>query len=157
MAKTRTAKSGTLVTVDLSGLRQFATALRKASPELSKDLRLGLKQGGEIVADNARARSSWSKRIPRSIHVRASGLRVSVVAGGARAPEGAPLEHQGQPGFFRHPVFATGDRSTWHWTKPPGQRAHPFLRPAAEAEAPRVAEKVLEAVDKSLSDAGFSQ
>jgi len=152
VAKTRTSRSGTLVTLDLSGLRDFATAVRKASPELRKALRAGLKEGGDIVADEARARSSWSSRIPGSIRVRTAGIRVSVVAGGAKAPDGAPYENKGLPGQFRHPVFAQGDRASWTWVN---QKARPFLRPAAEATAPEVADKVAANVLEVLSDAGF--
>jgi hypothetical protein len=80
--------------------------------------------------------------------VRSSGIRVSVVAGGAKAPDAAPYENKGVDGFFRHPVF--GNREVWV-----DQKARPFLRPAAEATAPRVTEKVLENVGKVLDDAGF--
>ena len=146
--KTHTHRVGSLVTIDLSGLRSFATAVRKASPELKTALKAGLREGGEIVADEARARSSWSTRIPGSIRVRSSGIRVSVVAGGAKAPDAAPYENKGVDGFFRHPVF--GNREVWV-----DQKARPFLRPAAEATAPRVTEKVLENVSKVLDDAGF--
>ena len=152
--KTHTHRVGTLATIDLSGLRSFATAVRKASPELRSALKAGLREGGEIVADQARERSSWSSRIPRSIRVRSSGIRVSVVAGGAKAPEGAPFENRGVAGFFRHPVFAdpTQGRESWTWVD---QKARPYLRPAAEASAPRVAERVVANIEDVLSDAGF--
>jgi hypothetical protein len=137
--------------MDLSGLRGFASALRKASPGLAKELRAGLRHGAEIVRDDAIARAASAdvpKSISPSIRVRTAGVRASVIAGNEKAPAAA-FENKGFPGQFRHPLF--GNRAYWY-----PQRAHPFLRPSAEANAARVAdeitERVGEVIDKALGE-----
>lgn len=151
MPKTRTSRAGSLVTIDLSPLRGFVTSLRKAAPEVNREMRRGLRRGGDIVRDEAKELSSWSTRIPGSIRVRTVGIRVSVIAGDKNAPHAAAFEHEGVPGFFRHPVF--GNRSVWV-----DQRARAYLRPAAEASASEVSDAILqavsEAIDKTLSASG---
>lgn len=143
MPKTRTSHSGSLVTIDLSPLRGFVTSLRKASPELNREMRKGLRRGGDIVRDEAKGLASWSTRIPGSIRVRTTGIRVSVIAGNKNAPHAAAFEHEGVPGFFRHPVF--GNRDVWV-----NQRARPYLRPAAESNSDEVADAVLKAVAEAI-------
>lgn len=151
MAKTRTSRSGSLVTIDLSGLRGLATALRKAQPELVKTFRAALRQGGELVANDVRESTArWSTRIPQTVRTRTSGIRVSVIAGGARAPHAAAYEHRGEPGDVRHPVF--GNRQVWTSKNTP---ARPSLRPSAERRAPEVADTVLDGVDEVLHQVGF--
>ena len=58
----------------------------------------------------------------------------------------AAFEHKGVPGNFRHPLF--GNRAYWY-----EQRAHPYLRPAAEMLAPKVADEVLDAVGAAIDKA----
>lgn len=89
------------------------------------------------------------ENIAKSIRTRTAGIRVSVLAGSADATAAAAFEHRGVPGQFRHPLF--GNRAYWY-----NQRAHPYLRPAAEANAPKVADAILKAVgdviDKVLGE-----
>ncbi len=134
--------------IDTSELKRFAVQLRKSAPELSKEFNAGLRAGGELVAQQAKSNASFSSRIPGSIKVRRAGVKVTVSAGGASAPEAAPLEHGGQPGTFRHPVF--GNREVWV-----NQPARPFLMPAVEAEAENVAVLVLNACDGVFRQMGF--
>ena len=131
------------VSIDTSSFAKFARALKVIDPDLKKELRAGLKAAGEVVAEDARARSSWSTRIPGSIKVSVVGNTIKVVANAKKAPDAKPLEHGGQGGTFRHPVF--GNRDAWV-----NQDARPFLRPAllankeaAVAAAKRAVEKVL--------------
>ncbi len=112
-------------TVDMSELKEFAARLKRADPQLSKDFLKAESAAGEIVASAARSRASFSRKIPGSIRTRRRGTRVRVEAGGASAPNAAPIENHGIPGVFRHPVFGNYD----NWVS---QAAHPFLTPAAE-------------------------
>lgn len=115
-----------MLDVDTRAFGRFARALKQTEPELAKGLRTALRAAGELVASDARERASYSRRIPGSIRVRTTGLTVSVVAGGAKAPNAGPLEHGGREGTFRHPVF--GNRGVW--VDQPGR---PFLHPALYA------------------------
>lgn len=136
------------IQIDTSQLKQLAFVLKRTQPAIGKELNLSFKAMGEKVAADARANASFSSRIPGTIKVRRRGLGVRVQAGGDNAPHAAPLEHGGEPGTFRHPVF--GNRNVWV-----SQPAHPFLHPAAEKERPVVEALAVEAVDKALRDAGF--
>lgn len=144
-------KTGTPIVADTRQLARLARNIRAASPEAWKACRVALRAAVEPVAADARSRAGYSSRIPGSIRTRVTGGgNVKIVAGGAKAPEAAPLENKGQQGTFRHPVFARKDqgRSEWTWVQ---QRARPFLGPAADAGAPVVAEKVLQAVADAVA------
>jgi hypothetical protein len=149
MAKVSTSRSGSFVVINVSGLRGFSTALRRARPEISRELRLGLRRAGDLVKEEARARAATGDMpasIADSLRVRTYGVRVSVIAGSTKATAAAAFEHKGVPGNFRHPLF--GNRAYWY-----EQRAHPYLRPAAEMLAPKVADEVLDAVGAAIDKA----
>jgi hypothetical protein len=133
-------KSGISIIVDTKALSRLAADLRLAAPEAWKACRVALKAAGEIVAADARARTSYSSRIPGSVKVRTtSGGNVKVVAGGARAENAAPIENRGK-GFVRHPVF--GDREDWT-----AKNSRPaFLAPALAAHMDEVATAVENAI-----------
>ncbi len=111
-------------------------------------MNVAIRAGAEIVAEEARVMSSWSSRIPRSIRVTGAGTRVTVKAGGARAPHAPAFEHHGSPGAFRHPVY--GNRAVWV-----SQRARPFLLPAAIKNLPTVHDIAATGVDLAFREAGF--
>ena len=150
----RVSRAGSLLTIDLSGLDQIAKGLAKSAPEVRKALKEGLERGARAVADDARALSSWSDRIPGSIRTEVRGIRSKVIAGNAEAPHAAAFENRGVPGFFRHPVFGRPGvgRAGWTWVT---QGARPFMRPAAEANAPRTAAEVMrtvgDVIDRALA------
>ena len=107
-------------------------------------LKARLIQAGEVIADGARRRSAWSERIPASIHTITADESdtVLIVAGGPEAPHAITFEAPNAP-YWKHPVFATGPRDTWHWVKQDPRR---FLKPAAEEDsghAVRVLSKVI--------------
>ena len=143
MASTRLAVGTAINTRDFS---LFARACRKAAPEVAVELRTSLRAAGELVASDARSRSSWSHRIPGSIKVRTSGATVSVIAGGHAAPDAVPYEHRGLDGTFRHPLF--GNRELWF-----NQQARPFLTPALRANIEPAMVMVVEALDKAIATA----
>ena len=115
-----------------------------------------LKEAGELVAAAARLYSGWSHRIPGSIHtVMAPAIDTCyVVAGGPGAPHAITFEAPNAP-WWKHPVFATGPRETWHWVAqiPPRR----FLLPAAENELDGVARVVAQVVDDWAKFAGFTE
>ncbi len=120
--------------------------LRRAAPELHKELQVGLKAAAATVVTEARLISGfYSSRIPDSIRAGSRGLDTLVVAGGARAPHAVYYEG---PKPFRHPVF--GNRNVWV-----KQTARPFLLPAVVKEAPAFDRAAVAAIDATFLKAGF--
>lgn len=68
---------------------------------------------------------------------------MKVQAGGDAAQYAPAFENQGKVGTFRHPVF--GNREVWV-----NQQAHPFLRPALQAQSANLAKKIDAAIDRAL-------
>src|SRR5438105_3625133 len=93
------------LTIDVSQLKKLATDLRRASPLLAKSFLAELGRAGDVVAQSAKEKASFSSRISGTIKVRRRGVAVRVQAGGDAAPDAAPFEHGGVGGSFRHPVF----------------------------------------------------
>jgi hypothetical protein len=142
-----TSNAGVSISVDTRALSRLAADLRYAAPESWKACRVALKAAGEIVAADARARTSYSDRIPGSIKVRVTrGGNVKVVAGGEAAPDAAAIENRGK-GFVRHPVF--GDRQVWT-----DKNSRPaFLAPAFAAHQEEIVELMTEAVTAAVERA----
>lgn len=146
MARNRSAPVANKFGIDTTDLHDLAKALRKAAPELSKDLRTDLRKAGAIVATEAKKKASeHSKSIPPTIKLRAAGATVAVSAG-----KGVPLaglyelgNKGGKPGSFRHPLF--GD-----WSYPQVQKGYPFLAVAAEATIVETEKAVGEAVERCV-------
>lgn len=133
--------------VDTRDFAKFAKALRSAAPEIAVDLRTELRAAGDIVAQEAKKNAdevSPDGRISKTIKTRVSGATVSVVMGGPGAPHAAPIEHGGQSGSFRHPVF--GNKQVWV-----EQAAHPMLHPALTAAKPAAEEAAIHALDKAVT------
>lgn len=128
----------------------FVRRFGKVPKELKRELRPGLRAAGKVVADDAKARASWSTKIPRAIKVSVTfaGSRqgVSVIVNKNKAPSGRPFEHGGRDGTFRHPVF--GNREVWV-----SQKARPFLAPALQAKGDEAAKQIEQVVDRVTREA----
>lgn len=137
-------KTGIPVVVDTSQLSRLAKDLRKAAPEAWKAYRVAAKALAQPVLADAKARASYSSRIPQSGKIRVtSGGNIKIIFGGDAAPDAAAIENRGR-GFVRHPVF--GDRNVWT-----SKGSHPaFLAPALAARAEEVAKGIEEAVYASV-------
>lgn len=134
----------TVVTsAQLANLRGLSSTAMKAS--VGKRLRVA----GQVVAADAKGRASaFSSRIPGTVKVTGGTTMVYIVAGGEQAPNAYPFEYGKD-----HPVYATGDRSTWHWGKTPKR---PFLQEAADATAELVAEEFALVIDDWCKMLGLS-
>ncbi|HYF73907.1 MAG TPA: HK97 gp10 family phage protein [Nocardioides sp.] len=93
------------VRIDVTGLREFQAALRRADADLPKALRLVLNDAANLVIDWARP------RIPKrtgaaagSIKARSSQREVRVAVGGRRAPYYPWLDFGGRTGPARSVV-----------------------------------------------------
>jgi len=149
-------QQGISIRIDTTPLRHLASDIRKLSPEVSREFNRELRGIGDLVADAARKRASsfqrvgmGTDRIEQSIKVRRSGMSLRVIAGGDGAPEAAPIDHGGNPGSFRHPVF--GNQDVWV-----GQVAHPFMEPALEDVSDELEGRMVAAVDRALRAVGSS-
>ena len=150
MSRARTSVSTGSIYVDTAELKALARDLARAHPVLSKELKLQVRAAGDLVKEEAKRRTGYSKRIPRSLRtsVTAFGTTEKVVAGGAKAADAAPIENRGK-GFPRHPLFGT--RTHWYTTNRPA-----FLAPALEDKAEEVAELIAQATDRAFDALGFS-
>ncbi len=130
--------------IQADGLKQLSKDLRRLQDStLSKNLRAALKKGGQLVADDAKARSSWSNRIPGSIKVSVTQKGVAVKAGGDKAPHAAIYESGG-----RHPVF--GNRSAWV-----NVEKRPYLMPAGESKVEQVVDVIGDAMEDAFRENGW--
>ncbi|MEU8264480.1 hypothetical protein AB0C02_28140 [Micromonospora sp. NPDC048999] len=134
---------------------QVVVDLRAIPRDVRKDLRPALKATGDRVAQDARARASWSSRIPGAIGVRVLyGAKPGVVVrvNRKRAPHARPYEgisaRMGSAATFRHPFF--GNRDRWY-----SQKTRPFLEPAAKAHGAEVREDIKQVVEQAARRHGF--
>jgi hypothetical protein len=146
------AVAGNLLTVGVSGLRDFARDLRLANKVWSAEMGRDLRAAAGVIADEAKIEASWSRRIPGSIVVRGAGPNVRIVAGGPRAPHAITFEApEGTP--RRHPVYARGkDRTRWTWV---AQTPRPYLRTAADRKGEEALDRFARIIDRWADRAGF--
>ena len=131
-------------TLDIGSVGKLAAAFKVASPTVAKSFRAEMRAAADATVKDAKDRiAPHSTKIPPTIRRGGSVGTLTVSAGGAKAPNAAPLENGGQTGTFRHPVM--GDMNVWVT-----QEAHPFLHPAAEAQSAALAVKVDLAIDEAI-------
>ncbi len=154
--------AGLKVVVDTKEMSRLARDLRLGAPDVWAECRKALLAAAMPVKQDAIARvNSWNRETPAdmpshhsgrgvaaSIHIRiTSGGEVEVVAGGAEAPEAAPIENKGR-GFVRHKVFGHEDR----WTAKNSHAA--FLAPAFDmfegAAYKHIEDAVVGAVERTM-------
>jgi hypothetical protein len=136
--------------LDAAEFRAAYLELKFAGDGLERDLREGVKAAGQEALDAVRAEASWSTRIPAATRLKISfaarGAGVSVVTDARMAPEARPINHGGNSGVFRHPVY--GDRTTWV-----EQAANPFFQAAERAGD--ITPQVQKVLDHVAFHAGF--
>lgn len=139
---TRVISTGS-ISVDTSDFKNFARDLRAADPALAASLRKKLKEAGDIVAVDARARASFSKQIAPTIRTSVRVTSVSVSARGVLADLMELGNKGGSVGAFRHPVF--GNKNVWV-----SQSMHPYLQPAVDAKGDEACERIFDALDDAV-------
>lgn len=145
---TRTISTGG-VGIDVTEFKNVSKALRKASTRMPLSLRKKLKDAGEIVAEEARHRSSeHSTTIPGSIKVTTAGATIAIKAGGPGVPMAGLYEigntRGSNNGYFRAPLF--GDKEHWY-----DHKMYPFLVASAAAKADDLTAAILTVFDEALS------
>jgi hypothetical protein len=112
-----------------------------------------LRQAAQPVADYARASSArWSRRVPASVRLQGGASRITIAAGGARAPQAYTFEGRESGAPIAHPVYGHGPREKWTWVK---QVPRPFLREAIDATEDQVAEIIAGVVDDWCHELGY--
>jgi hypothetical protein len=153
----------TSMRIDASDLQKFSRSMRKASKGMGAKLRKAEKAAAEVVADRAREIvAEHSEKAAAHVKVFTSGALFGVQTGSPEEPLGVFLEvgnassdaeilRSQRAGGFRHPVFPTGDRSTWHWSNTP-EKLWPHLGPAAREKTDECLDKLLDGVNEVLKD-----
>ncbi len=131
-----------MIQIDTSDMQKAAKDIGEAGVGLHEVSPVALKAGARVAETAAKGFSSWSSRIPGSIHIDSAGNTVIVRAGGSKAPHAAVFEHGGEPGVFHHPTYG-------HQPYVP-QQARPFLAPAAVIGAETTERVALEETDRVL-------
>jgi hypothetical protein len=141
-----------VINANTDGLKLFAKQLKKAVPEVSAQMRTGIKAGGTLIANAAKQKAPGVKIRP-TIKVRVVANAAKVSAGNRNVPIAAMYElgHSPKSSGWWHPVFPQGfsSRSTWNWVQQP--RPHrPYLHPALRDMTPEAKKLVTEAVMSAL-------
>lgn len=114
--------------VQSTDMQRLFAELKAMEGSLQVELRRGMAAAAGPAVESVKRSAAWSSRIPGAVRAqpyftaRRAGVRIIVDA--TKAPEGRPLEHGGESGTFRHPVFG---QNTWV-TQP----ARPFFYSALE-------------------------
>jgi hypothetical protein len=112
-----------------------------------------LREAAAIIATDARARASrWSRRVPASVRMQGGSSSVTVVAGGAAAPQAYTMEGKKSGAPVSHPVFGHGSRDKWTWV---AQAPRPFMREAVDAKAEEAFRAFAKVVDDWAKEKGF--
>lgn len=134
-----------------AGLQALIKDLGAIPPAVQRNLRPALQRAVQPAAQRVRSNASWSSRIPRATKVSTSFGRtpgVTIRIDAKAAPGARPIEHDGQPGTFRHPVY--GNREVWR-----DQPARPFFYRAIEATADQIRDAIGDAVMDVANKHGF--
>lgn len=139
--------------------QQIAADMQALTGETRKAVRPKLRSAGKAVVEDAKARSSWSSRIPgtvrMSVSFRVDREGVLVTVGNDSTPHARPYEDVPGKGKFRHPVFPDARNRTrrgWTWVS---QTSRPFLFPAARANEGAATAAVRSALDDAARSLGF--
>jgi hypothetical protein len=162
MTETFTAGSRGKSGIDLKELKKLTADLHKWNPD--KALKKEMRKAAAPIVDEARVLiAGRSKSVPGTIRARTTRNGITLLAGGPGVPvailqEIGNIKGRGKNraatrrGLFRHPVYAKGPRSSWHWVD---QKRESFLLPAAEAKAPQFEASVGDAYVAAFRESGF--
>ncbi len=129
-------------TVKVEGLSEFLRALKRYAPEVRKEFNKQARGVLSVIVADAKARASWSRRIPGAITPTVTTRSVGVRLSRRKGAHGPLYERgsKGTPGIVRHPLF--GNRAFW-FTSP----VRPVIQPAVDAHERKVTEAMLQAIE----------
>jgi plasmid stabilization system protein ParE len=128
--------------VQVLGAKEAAAALHAFGPAVDRAFQKRLKDVGRRVAEEARQRAGWSRKIPPGIQYGSSrdGVMVQYVAS---APAIGRLSETRD--VWTHPLF--GNRRHMY-----PQRGRPFLGPAVDAAEEAIEREAEEAIDEAARE-----
>lgn len=135
--------AGELGSIEVNGLRDLQSALRKIDKELPRELAAGLAEAAKIVADAARGKvPQRTGRAAASIKVRKQQRAASIAMGGAKASYMPWLDFGGKVGRNRsvHRPFIPGGR---------------YVYPTLSDKNEEVVDKIDEVIERLAGRAGF--
>jgi hypothetical protein len=113
-----------------------------------------LRKAAEPIAEEARRRSArWSRRVPLSVRLQGGASRITIAAGGSRAPQALTMEGYPSGRPRAHPVYGRGPRDTWTWAKQIPVR--PFLADAVDAKQDEMVKIFAGVVDDWAKQLGY--
>lgn len=140
------------MSVDHAALTRLVHDLGQIPPDVRRELGPIVRKASQPVLGQMRDNASWSHRIPGAIRVAgafsATSPGVTFRVNSKIAPHARPIEHDGNPGFFRHPLW--GNRE--HWVS---QAARPFFYRAVQQRGNEVIEAVANGVAEIARRHGF--
>jgi len=113
-----------------------------------------LRKAAQPIADDARRRAArWSVRVPLSVRLQGGASRITIAAGGPRAPQALTMEGYPSGRPRSHPVYARGPRKDWTWA--PQIPVRPFLADAVDAKAGEMVKILAGVVDDWAKQLGY--
>lgn len=137
--------------VDRRALEDLIRDLGAVPPAVRREMRPALLKATQPTLQRVRQNGDWSMRIPNAVRLSTSfgsvpGVTIRVDS--RKVPGARPIEHDGQPGMFRHPVY--GNRRVWR-----EQPARPFFYRAVEETADQVRDALGDALMAVAEKHGF--
>ena len=112
-----------------------------------------LRAAAQPIADYARLSSGrWSVRVPLSVRLQGGASRITIAAGGQRAPQAYTMEGRDTGAPIAHPVYGHGPREKWTWAK---QIPRPFLEEAIDATQDQMLEIFAGVIDDWAHELGY--
>lgn len=128
--------------------------ISKSSHEVNQIEIRRLKEAAQIVADEcAKVASTFSRRIPRSVNVKANETGIYIEAGGPMAPNAYPFDPLYPP--VQHPLFAPKGSKRYREGKWYDQPYRPFLEVGAELSVDKAAEAFARIIDDWFKQSGL--
>lgn len=138
--------------IDNGEFQSLAVRLARIPKEFARDVRKPLRKVGQEMLADARAKSSWSSRIPGSLSLRVAlggGRRPGVsIRSSLRAAPHARVYEGVLSDSFMHPLF--GQDGPMY---PEGARS--FLLPAVQENTDRIVDEITRLVDDVHRRAGL--
>lgn len=132
-------------------LQELIKDLGEIPRAVQRELRPAFRQAAKPAVARIRQNASWSSRIPAAVKVSTSFGRtpgVMIRVDSKKAPHARPIEHDGQPGMFRHPVY--GNREVWR-----DQPARPFFYRGVETTADQIRDAIGDVITDVAGRHGF--
>lgn len=129
------------VRVESRDLYRLTKDLQQADKKLATAMKAEMRKVAEPIRQRVADEASWSRRIPKATKVStrftARTTAVLITVNRKQAPHARPLENDGKPGTFVHPVFG---RKTRFRGRPvvARQQARPFFAKAIKASDYRI-------------------